>query len=65
MTGVLEEDGSLITDRDRIVDRAQEFCEKLYSSDRPDPEPRDLEMHYEWTGFPKVEPWEVKLAVKQ
>ena len=31
-TGVLEEGGSLITVRDRIVDRAQELYEKLYSA---------------------------------
>ena len=60
-TGVLEKDGSLITDRDRIVDRAQE----LHSSDRPDPEPPDLKVHNEWSDFPMVEPREVELAITQ
>ena len=64
-TGVLEEDGSLTIDRDRIVDRPEEFYEKLYSSDRPDPEPPDVEVQHELVDFPKVEPWEVELAVKQ
>ena len=33
-TGVLEEDGTVTTDRDRIVERLREFYEKLYSSTR-------------------------------
>ena len=33
-TSVLEEDGTLTTDRERIVERSREFYEKLYSSTR-------------------------------
>ena len=39
-TGVFEEDGSLITVRDRIVDRAQELYEKLYSASKKGKAPR-------------------------
>ena len=63
-TGVLEEDSSLTIDRDRIVDRGPKIHENLYSN-RPDPEPPYPEMQHGLADFPKVEPWEVKLAVKQ
>ena len=63
-TGVLEEDSSLVIDRDRIVDRGPKIHENLYSN-RPDPEPPYPEMQHGLADFPKVEPWEVKLAVKQ
>ena len=63
-TGVLEEDSSLAIDRDRIVDRGPKIHENLYSN-RPDPEPPYPEMQHGLADFPKVEPWEVKLAVKQ
>lgn len=59
------DDGSLTIDRGRIVNRARKFYEKPYSSDRPDPEPPDPEMQHGLADFPKVELWEVELAVKQ
>ena len=51
-TSVLEEDGTLTTDRERIVERSREFYDKLYSSTRQEP--------------PEAKKaWEVKSAVKQ
>ena len=63
-TGVLEEDSSLTIDRDRIVERNKKIHENLYSN-RPNPEPPYPEMQHGLADFPKVESWEVKLAVKQ
>ena len=70
-TGVLE-DGTVTTNRERIVERSREFYEKLYSSTRsrseldtlPPPD-NDTEPARRLEGFPDVEAWEVKLAVKQ
>ena len=59
------DDGLLTIDRGRIVNRAQTFYEKFYSSDRPDPEPPDPEMQHVLADFPKVELWDIELAVKQ
>ncbi|XP_037782019.1 uncharacterized protein LOC119578522 [Penaeus monodon] len=42
LTGVREEDGTLTADCERVVSRAQEFNEKLYSSTRPEPPPPPL-----------------------
>ena len=63
-TGVLEEDSSLTINRDRIVDRGPKIHENLYSN-RPNPEPPYPEMQHGLADFLKVEPWDVKLAVKQ
>ena len=63
-TGVLEEDGSLTTDRERIVTRAKEFYENLYSSNRVEPVEEPF-TEKKFQKFPKIEPWEVNLAVKQ
>ena len=62
-TSVLEEDGTLTTDRERIVERSREFYEKLYSSTRQKPPEADIEQQFE--GFPNIKAWEVKSAVKQ
>ena len=62
-TSVLEEDGTLTTDRERIVERSREFYEKLYSSTRQEPPEADIEQQFE--GFPNIKAWEVKSAVKQ
>ena len=62
-TGVLEEDGSLTTDRDGIVKRAREYYQKLYSSERPPNHPRETQ--YQSHGFPEITVCEVKLAIKQ
>ena len=71
-TGVREEDGTVTTDRERIVKRSREFYEKLYSStrprselDTPPPPDNDTEPARRLEGFPDVKAWEVKLAVKQ
>ena len=71
-TGVLEEDGTVTTDRERIVERSREFYEKLYSStrsrselDTPPPPDNDTEPACQLEGCPDIEAWEVKLAVKQ
>ena len=61
-TSVLEEDGTLTTDRERIVERSREFYEKLYSSTRQEPPEADIEQQFE--GFPNIKTWEVKSAVK-
>ena len=61
--GVLEEDGTLTTDRERIVERSREFYEKLYSSTRQEPPEAEIEQQFE--GFPNIKAWEVKSAVKQ
>ena len=50
-TSVLEEDGTLTTDRERIVERSREFYEKLYSSTRQEPPEADIEQQFE--GFPQ------------
>ena len=63
-TGVLEEDESLATDRERIVTRAREFYENLYSSSRVEPVEEPF-TEKKFQNFPKIEPWEVNLAVKQ
>ncbi|XP_037791063.1 uncharacterized protein LOC119586412 [Penaeus monodon] len=75
LTGVREEDGTLTTDRERVVSRAQEFYEKLYSSTRPEPPPpppteqkpapEEPEIQQRFHEFPDIKDWEVKLAVKQ
>ena len=62
-TSILEEDGTLTTDRERIVERSREFYEKLYSSTRQEPPEADIEQQFE--GFPNIKAWEVKSAVKQ
>ena len=62
-TSVLEEDGTLTTDRERIVERSREFYKKLYSSTRQEPPEADIEQQFE--GFPNIKAWEVKSAVKQ
>ena len=62
-TSVLEEDGTLTTDRERIVERSREFYEKLYSSTRQEPPEADIKQQFE--GFPNIKAWEVKSAVKQ
>ena len=62
-TSVLEEDGTLTTDRERIVERSREFYEKLYSSTRQEPPEADIEQQFE--GFPNIKAWEVKSAFKQ
>ena len=62
-TSVLEEDGTLTTDRERIVERSREFYEKLYSSTRQEPPEADIEQQFE--GFLNIKAWEVKSAVKQ
>ena len=62
-TSVLEEDGTLTTDRERVVERSREFYEKLYSSTRHEPPEADIEQQFE--GFPNIKAWEVKSAVKQ
>ena len=62
-TSVLEEDGTLTTDRERIVKRSREFYKKLYSSTRQEPPEADIEQQFE--GFPNIKAWEVKSAVKQ
>ncbi|XP_037780019.1 uncharacterized protein LOC119576405 [Penaeus monodon] len=73
--GVREEDGTLTTDRERVVSRAQEFYEKLYSSTHPEPPPpppteqktapEEPEIQQRFHEFPDIKDWEVKLAVKQ
>ena len=62
-TGVREKDDSITKDRERIVARAREFYEELYSSDQMMP-PNDQSTS-EFHNLPDIEPWEVKLAVKQ
>ena len=60
-TSVLEEDGTLTTDRERIVERSREFFEKLYSSTRQEPPEADIEQQFE--GFPNIKAWEVVVVV--
>ena len=64
-TGVLEEDGSLTTNRDGIVKRARGYYEKLYSSERPRFHPREGENQHLSHGFPEITTFEVRLAIKQ
>ena len=64
-TGVLEEDGSLTTNRDGIVRRAREYYKKLYSSERPRNHPRDGEYQHQSHSFPEITACEVRLAIKQ
>ena len=63
-TGVLEEDGSLTTNRDGIVRRAREYYQKLYSSERPRCYNRE---RYQRSphNFPEITAWEVRLVIKQ
>ena len=63
---VLEEDGTVTTDRECIVERSREFYEKLYSStrsrsklDTPPPPDNDTEPARQLEGCPNVEAWEV------
>ena len=65
-TGVLEEDGTISTERDRIINRAKKFYEKLYSTNRAATgEKTEINISQEeLTKVPKIEPWEVQHAVK-
>ena len=63
-TGVLEADGTVTTERDRIVNRAKEFYEKLYSTNRAVAGEKPYIGQEEITEVPKIEPWEVQHAVK-
>ena len=67
ITSILEENGNLTTDRDRIVERAKEFYQKLYSSKQglQNNEQDTQDTGKQLEDFPKVTPWEVKEAIKQ
>jgi len=62
-TEILEEDGSITTNRNRIVERAREFYEKLYSSDKMNSTKPEGQQQFH--DFPKIESWEIQLAIKQ
>jgi len=70
-TGVQEADGTITTDRERIVERAHEFYGKLYSSTRLAPVEQEQqtreepEIHHRFENFPDIEEWEVRHCVKQ
>ena len=64
-TGVLEEDGSLTTNRDGIVKRAREYYQKLYSSERARCHLCQRENQHLSHGFPEITACEVRLAIKQ
>ncbi|XP_066941381.1 uncharacterized protein [Macrobrachium rosenbergii] len=63
-TGVLEEDGSLTTNRDGIVRRAREYCQKHYSSERPCYRLCERENHLSH-DFPEITACKVRLVIKQ
>lgn len=68
MTALLEEDGRTVRCRDRIVERAREFYEKLYSSDISNNEVIAGEDDVTTTGplsIPEVTAGEVERAVHQ
>ena len=54
-TSLLEEDGILTTDRERIVERLRDFYEKLYLSTRQEPPEADIKQQFE--GFPNIKAW--------
>ena len=64
-TGVLEEDGSLTTNRDGIVKRAREYYQKLYSSARPCKRPQVEKNQHQPHVFPEITASEVRFAVRQ
>ena len=63
-TEVLEADGTVTTERDRIVNRVKEFYEKLYSINRAVAGEKLYIGQEEITEVPKIEPWEVQHTVK-